>query len=263
VQRKLGGGPAWRQQRGHGDSMLTHPSRSFGPDTPGAGKVVVDRRRRDPAEARAVASASGAFQPREEQFYPWSTRSPGPTGHGAPSANRTPIPAKRRLQPPPGRASRPHPRSRSWTTKPPKPLYRDEVAPPGSTRGRGRSITPHRVRTWRTRRPGRSTLRPAGPRGSTTRPPPCCRGPGPADAPEPASTTSTRSTTSSPKGAGGSASGPRLGLLIGAVAAVVVIGLGDRVRRSRHRRPAGTVPSTSVVGRPQQPPADRHQPSSQ
>ena len=106
------------------------PSRDarVGGTRPGAGKVV----------ARSSASRSGApvpppgeggpFTTREEQFYPWSTRSPGAIGPGAPSSSQRP--------------SRPHRRPR---TQPRAGHGQPPRRPELRRRGRPEAAVPRRV----------------------------------------------------------------------------------------------------------------------
>ena len=96
-----------------------------------------------------------------------------------------------------------------------------------------------------------------------TRPPPCCRGPGPAGVRRPRFDDIDEIDDFETEGRGGIGQRTKLALLIGAVAAVVVIGLAIGYAVLGIGAQPATVPSTSLVGGPQQPPADRRQPAGQ
>ena len=97
-------------------------------------------------------------------------------------------------------------------------------------------------------------MRPAGPRGSTTRPPPCCRGPGPAGRARAPFDDIDEIDDFESEGRRGLGQRTKLALLIGAVAAVVVIGLAIGYAVLGIGAQPGTVPSTSSSVDPNSPP---------
>ena len=110
--------------------MLTQPAGTSGRNTPSAGKVVAHRRRTR-SGTPGPPPGEGGLSRLARSSSPWSTRSRGAIGPGAPSSSQRP--------------SRPHRRPRTQLPRPPpvgrpvapnfddedtpKPLYRDEYLP--------------------------------------------------------------------------------------------------------------------------------------
>ena len=206
----------------------------MGADTPAAGKVFGDRSASTPMTPRSSDRAQGAAQTREEQFSMVDQESgelPAPARlHRirVRSGRRQGVGVRRRVRARPIAADpgAGDPAPRFPTLGPlldddqPKPLYRDEVAPAAAPRGADRE--PRRGLTRPPSGPITFAPRPRPP--STTSDHRSCPGPErPARADILDGRPSTTSTTNEQQAR--ATARTRLALLIGAVAAVIVIGL--------------------------------------